>query len=218
MKKIWLSAGIMFLLVPGLLTGCGIPQADYDSALSRITSAQQELQTARTELETLRTELEKTKSQLDSLKTELGNNKTELDSVSNELSESKSKITELAAGLKKAENELKASANEYEAFASDLKEKWASFDKVAALEYFIVGYWNAAAKNDEVQVAQMTARMTTYIDPIGDSSLNSLWDQAMAAAAKNQDSLFLQSFAALMERNSILFQERASIIRKKLGD
>ena len=86
------------------------------------------------------------------------------------------------------------------------------------LEWFIVGYWSAGAKQDTELIEQRTAKMISYVEPVGDPMLTSLWQQALSAAEKGQDDFFLESFAAMMDRNSKLLSDQAKAIRSKLGD
>ena len=52
MKKRWFLVGMIFLLLPWLLVGCGVAQEEYDAVVSDLGTSQQELQSVRAELET----------------------------------------------------------------------------------------------------------------------------------------------------------------------
>lgn len=62
--------GMTLILVPLFLIGCGVEQGKYDSLLSDMNKAQEELQSSKAELTTVQTELEKTQSDLSTLQTE----------------------------------------------------------------------------------------------------------------------------------------------------
>ena len=56
MRKRWFLAGMIFLLVPFLTIGCGIPQEQYDAVTFDLGTAQQELQSAKVAYDKLTTE------------------------------------------------------------------------------------------------------------------------------------------------------------------
>ena len=58
MKKRWFLVGITFLLVPGLLVGCGVAQEKYDSVVAGLGKAQEELESLKDDYDKLTTEYE----------------------------------------------------------------------------------------------------------------------------------------------------------------
>ena len=64
MRKRWFLVGVMFLLVPWLLTGCGIPQEQYDATTAELNTAKQELQSVKAELGTTQAKVSELTSNL----------------------------------------------------------------------------------------------------------------------------------------------------------
>jgi chromosome segregation ATPase len=150
--------------------------------------------------------------------------RSELKATQADLETTQAKVSELTSNLEKTKSELEvaqsgleATEAEQETFKSELASEWSRFDRIVALEWFIVGYWSAGARQDVELIEQRTAKMVSYVEPIGDSMLTSLWQQAMDAAEKGQDNLFLESFAAMMDRNSKLLSDQMKVIRPILA-
>lgn len=208
MKKQWFLIGTI-LLVPWLVLGCGIPQEKYDSVVSDLNKAQQELQTAQA------------KSQ--ELTTSLGKSQAEVKETQTKYETTQARASELTASLEKSQTELRETKSKLEAiqkeqtsFKSELTKAWNRFDKIAALEWQLVHYWSDAAKNDKDQVYQDHTKMITYVEPIGDTQLSTLWQQALTAEKNNQSTLYMESLAALMDRNNSLFNTQAKLVRDML--
>jgi len=222
MRKRLLLVGVILLFLPLLLSGCGIAQEQYDAVVAQLSGTQQKLQSANSELETMRAKVSELTSDLEKTQAEIKaaqDKVSELTAISKktetELKDIKTEKSELETSLGKSQSELLKTKSDYESFRTDIKSKWDSFDKVSALEYYIVGYWSYAAKQDIEKVESMTAKMIAYIKPVGDSTMNTLWEQAMETS---DEVLFLESFAALMDRNSSLFKERAKAVRDMLAE
>ena len=69
MKKGWFLVGIIFLLVPWLMVGCGVSEevynavvAERDAALAQVTSLQSDLAAAQSQFQTLQSEVEELES------------------------------------------------------------------------------------------------------------------------------------------------------------
>lgn len=224
MKKGWFLVGVIFLLVPWVLVGCGIPQEQYDATVAELDKAQQELQSVKAELGTtqakvaeLTSDLSKTQTELEAAQDEVSGLATSLEKNEAELETTQTEKSELNTSLEKSRTELEAVQSEYESFESDIKSTWDRLDKILGLQWLLVRYWSEAAKGNTEAVEQYTAKMVSYVEPIGDSMMDSLWEQAMSAAEKGQDNLFLESFAALMDRNSALLKADAKAIRDALA-
>lgn len=218
MVKRWLLVGMIFLLVPWLVVGCGVAQEQYDAVVSDLGKAQQELQSVKGELESTQAKVSELTSSQEKAKSELKATQAELETTRAKVSELTSNLEKTKSELEVAQGELEATQAEQEAFKSELASECSRFDKIVGLEWFIVGYWSAGARQDEELIEQRTAQMVSYVEPVGDPMLTSLWQQAMDAAAKGQETLFLESFAAMMDRNSKLLSDQAKVIRSMLAE
>ena len=217
-KRNFLWLGTIFLLVPLLTVGCGVAQEQYDSVVADLNKANQELQSVKAELQTTQTKSAELTAGLKKAETELETTQAKVSELTAGLEKAETENSELTSSLEKTQGELTATKSEYGSFKSEVKSIWDSFDRKVGLQWFIVEYWSAAAKGDVELIEELTAKMVSYVEPIGDSMLNSLWKQAMSAAEKGQDTLFLESFAALMDRNSKLLSDEVKAIREKLSE
>ena len=78
MRRQWFLVGIILLLVPWLVAGCGIAQEQYDAVVADLSQAQEGLQSVKTELAAsqskvseLTSSMEKGKAELEAAKGEL---------------------------------------------------------------------------------------------------------------------------------------------------
>jgi DNA repair exonuclease SbcCD ATPase subunit len=218
MKKRWFLVGMIFFLVPWLLVGCGVAQEEYDAVVSQLGSAQEELQTVKSELGAAQAKNSELTSSLGKSRTEVEAMQAKLEAAKGDLEATQAENSELTSSLEKTQTELEAAQAENETFKSEVISTWSDLDKIVGLEWLIVGYWSAAAKGDEDLIEQLHAKMVTYVEPVGDARLTSLWQQALSAAEKGQETLFLESFAAMMDRNSKLLSDAVKAIRSKLAD
>lgn len=71
MVKKWFLVGLILLLVPWLLVGCGVAQEQYDAVVSDLGKTQQELQSVKAELEATQAKVSELTSSQEKAKTEL---------------------------------------------------------------------------------------------------------------------------------------------------
>ena len=119
MKKASLLFGILLLSLALLVLGCGIPQEDYDNAVSQLNTAQNELQSVKNELAS-------TQSEVSDLTLDLEKSQNELQSVKDILASAQSEISELTSNLEKNQNDLVLTQDELK----DTKEKLATIENV----------------------------------------------------------------------------------------
>ncbi len=106
MRKRWILAGVIFLLLSWLLVGCGVAQEQYDTVVADLSKAQQELQTTRTELESVKSEISTTKSELESVKTSLTGSQSKVSELTSSLEKSKVDLETKQAELGRVKEEL----------------------------------------------------------------------------------------------------------------
>jgi hypothetical protein len=101
MKNRWFLAGIMFLLVPCLISGCGVAQEKYDAMVAERDSAQ-------AQAGSLQGDLTQAKNQMESLKSELTTSQSDLETAQNDLEKSQSDLEAEQNKLETVESELVA--------------------------------------------------------------------------------------------------------------
>ena len=113
MLKKWFLVGMMFLLVPWLLVGCGISQevydavvAERDSFVANLQSVQSELDAAKSKLQSIESELEDMNIELESVTGELGTTKSEVESAQSELTAKESELQSVESELESVKAEL----------------------------------------------------------------------------------------------------------------
>ena len=100
MKKGWFLVGIIFLLVPWLLVGCGISEEVYNAVVAERDALQ-------TEATSLKIELSAKETELLSVQSELSAKETELLSVQNQLSAKEGELQTAQSELETATGKLK---------------------------------------------------------------------------------------------------------------
>jgi len=115
MRKRWFLVGMIFLLVPWLLVGCGIAQevhnavvAERDSLVANLQSVQGELDTAKSKLQSIQSELEGMGIELKSITGELDTAKSEVESTKGELTAKESDLQSVQSELEAVKADLEA--------------------------------------------------------------------------------------------------------------
>ena len=114
MRRRWILVGMMFLLLPWLLVGCGISQELYDAVTAERDSLVAQLQSVQSELDA-------TKSKLQSIQSELEGMDIELKSITGELGTAKSEVESTQGELADKESELQSAQSELETLKAELE-------------------------------------------------------------------------------------------------
>ena len=114
MRRRWILVGMIFLLLPWLLVGCGISQELYDAVVGERDSLMAQLQSVQSELDT-------TKSTLQSIQSELEGMDIELKSITGELGTAKSEVESAQSELTDKESELQSAQSELETVKAELE-------------------------------------------------------------------------------------------------
>lgn len=115
MRRRWILVGMIFLLLPWLLVGCGISQefydaviAERDSLMGQLQSVQSELDAAKSKLQSIQSELEGMDIELKSITGELGTAKSEVESTQGELADKELELQSAQSELETVKAELEA--------------------------------------------------------------------------------------------------------------
>ncbi len=122
MRKRWFLVGMMFLLLPWLLVGCGISQELYDAVVAERDSLVADLQSFQGELDAAKSKVQSVQSELEALKLELGSASSELESATGELDTAKSEVESAQSELTAKESELQSVQSELATVKSELEE------------------------------------------------------------------------------------------------
>lgn len=203
MRRIWLIVGVTLLLLPWLVTGCGIAQEQYDAVVAERDKAQAELQSTKTELQ--------------SAETELNSTKTELQSVKGKLSSSKAEVSELTASLGKTKTELEVTQDEYEALKSAVKSTWDPLYEDLSLNSWVLSVVAALLLDDLDAIPSRAASVTTKVAATGDSELEALWEQAYVLGAEEWK-LHFEPFEIFLKKHDERIGSKATEIRDELAE
>lgn len=122
MRKRWFLVGMMFLLLPWLLVGCGVAQELYDAVVAERDSLVADLQSFQGELDAAKLKVQSVQSELEALKLELGSASSELESATAELETAKSELGSIESKLTTKESELQSVQSELETVKLELEE------------------------------------------------------------------------------------------------
>ena len=207
MRAKLLIIGMVFLLVPWLLAGCGVAQEQYDNVVADLNQTSKDLHSVRSELQAaqdkvseLTPNLDKTQASLmaaeaknSELTSSLEKAEKELQAGSAELTASvqksqaelevaQAKVLELTSSLEKAEIELETTKSEYEAFKSEVESLLVlSYDQHVALQRAYRDASSAVATDD---LSAFRSAVKTVKDILADLNdvkadrLKSLWNDA----------------------------------------
>ena len=128
MKRVMLLV-VTFIILVILVSGCGIPQEDYDAVVSERDTALAEISSLQSELDATETALNLTKEELNNKEKELASSQSEVESLESELSDVNSKLSSANSRLLTANSEL-----------STIKEVYPprDFDSISELNDWLV--------------------------------------------------------------------------------
>jgi len=226
MRKRWYLVGMMLLLVPLLVVGCGVAQEEYDAVMTQLSGAQQEMQSVRAELEAaqaqvseLTASLDKTKAELEAeqaknseLASNLGKTETELEATQTENSE-------LTVSLDETKSELSSVRSEYGSFKSEAKRLFLLLDSALELNYAILGT-NAEILTDDLDGVHkgcltINARLADLKD-LKKAEFEVLWEEAYTSTPQ-QWQLYREPFERFMWLHATRISDKATWLREHLS-
>lgn len=180
MRKKRFLIGVVLLVASLLVTGCGIPQEDYDAVVAERDAVQTELQSVSSELERKKSELESTKSQLETIQGELETVKSESQSVQSQLNSVKSQLQSTNSQLSSKNSQLSSLAKKLELGKQILRNRSAILR---------VGQANRDGNNEEEERQNLLAldvfkSYDSLVSDIGDSELGQHWGGAWPQGAR----------------------------------
>lgn len=225
MRKRWFMVGMIFLLVPWLLVGCGISKevhntvvAERDTAQAQVSTLQGELSEAEAQIASIQSELDTANSELQSARGELETVESQLESVSDELSITKSELQSVQNELNKAKTELQSTHSDL----SQVAALYSSLAKKLRLGEQVFAYnsarlqWSEAVdegnKDEEKRLRLLILSIfkshDSLVEDVGDAELSRLWGESWGEYAREkseeEQSLFFtfDAYAKFLDRLS----------------
>ena len=174
MRKRWFLVGMMFLLVPWLLVGCGVAQEVYDAAVAERDSLVANLQSVQSELDAAKSKLQLVQSELDKSKLELESVSGELESVSGELESAKSEFDAAKSELRSVQSELSATQ-------STIKTQEQTMAKAQTFAEVLSVIFVPALTGEPVNEIELLAEWMGNIQAAEDAELQRLFFAALSS-------------------------------------
>ena len=188
MRKRWFLVGMMFLLVPWLLVGCGVAQEVYDAAVAErdslvanLQSVQSELDAAKSKLQLVQSELDKSKLELESVSGELESVSGELESVKSELDPMTSKLQSAKSEFDAAKSELRSVQSELSATQSTIKTQEQTMAKAQTFAEVLSVIFVPALTGEPVNEIELLAEWMGNIQAAEDAELQRLFFAALSS-------------------------------------
>jgi len=141
MGRRWILIGMIFLLLPWFLVGCGIAQEEYDAVVAERDSYFSKLQSTQNELISTKNDLSSAKVELQSIKIELDSTETELLVTKQEVSSAKDEVNSIEMELNMAEASLNSKKSELTEINDTLQTtRNVLAEREAELSYLQVSY------------------------------------------------------------------------------
>ena len=225
MKNLWFLVGMIFLLLPWLLVGCGVAQEEHNAVVAQLSEARQELQNVQSELEATQANASELNSGLEKAEAELKATQDELEAAQAELEATKANASELNSGLEKAEVELEATQDELEAaqaenesFKSEAKRLWTLLDGNLTLNHAILGINSGLLLDDMDRVHTQCVAATGKLVDLEDlrkAELQAFWEEAYVTEGE-QWNLYFAPLEKYMALNASRINIKAKALREHL--
>ena len=168
MARRWILVGMIFLLLPWLLVGCGISQEVYDAAMVELDAIVAEKDSLAANLQSVQSEFDAAKSNLDSVKTELESMKSEFQSSQNEFNTMKSELESVLAELDSAKLEIESLQAELSTSQSQLQINEDTIEKAKTFAEVISSLFVPALKGEFVNEFKLATQWLNSIQAIDD--------------------------------------------------
>jgi chromosome segregation ATPase len=189
-------SAVSFLLVGlviGVVAGYGVGFVNYQSQISGLQSDLSETQTT----------LSASQSEVESLQSQLATTEANL-------TRAQTTIASLQAQLSESEAEYATLSSEYDEFKSDVTSIVNSLNKKMNLEKQIIKMWVHYERGEVPEMTTVLLGLQPYVDAVGDTVLNTLWDEFLTHFNAGEYTEADAKLADLMERNSALIQSDLS--------
>lgn len=212
MGRRWILVGIVFLLLPWLLVGCGVAQEMYDAVAADLSKAQQALQSVQAELEAAQSQVLELTSSLEESKTKNSELTSSLEKAETELETTKARILEQTTSLEKSQSELRAMESEYNSFESEVKELWTSLDGYLELNHMVLGINAELLREDLDELYEGCSKLDAMLAASGDVELQTLWERAFIEDDEEWN-LYFEPFYPFIETHASRISSRARAFR-----
>lgn len=154
--KRWFLIGVMVLLVIPLLSGCGIPQEDYDAVVADKEAVETKIPALESDLSKEKSEVSNTKREITSVKSELAIVTSDLKAAQGERDEAESQASSLKSQVSSAQSAANKAKSELAAKEATIAEREAKISELEA----------AAAKKAAEAAAEEKEEAVEEIPPL----------------------------------------------------
>ena len=178
MRKRWFLVGMVILLVPGLLGGCGVAQEQHDAVVAERNAAQAEAASLQSDLDTAQAGVSSLTSDLDAAQVE---------------------AESLASDLDTAQAEVASLTSELSAAQSTVKTQEETIAKAKTFAEVISIVFVPALAGESVNEVELLFQWRDTVQDTGDVVLQRLFDAVMDSEAGDQEltDFFLYIFETL---------------------
>jgi molybdopterin converting factor small subunit len=215
MQRKWFLVGLLVLVMPWLIGGCGVAKDVYDTALADLNKAQQEIQSLKADLGTAQAKVAELTSSLGSVQAKNSELTANLGKTQTGLDTAKATNSDLTSSLGKSQSELQTTKSDYSSFKTDVKQMYSSLDASLELNNYVLGINNAILKNDLDEIRKGCLLVTARL-AIGDAELKSLWESAYVVTG-DKWTLSYTPFRTFMSMHASRISAKAKALRDKLA-
>lgn len=191
MRKRWFVVGMIFLLVPCLLGGCGVAQEVHDSVIAQVASLQSDFNSAQSQVSSL-------ESQISSLTDSVSKAESDLAASRDEHSSYKSDLNTLWSSLL-----LKLDV------AGGVMGFW---DLIC-----LFGAEEITDAEMDVQVELWKTRMAVSVSALGDPEISRLWEDVINYMEQEEIEQWYASLGELQRRTIDLISQDTEAIEALLS-
>ena len=191
MRKRWFVVGMIFLLVPCLLGGCGVAQEVHDSVIAQVASLQSDLNSAQSQVSSL-------ESQVSSLTNSVSKAESDLAAARDEHSSYKSDLNTLWSSLL-----LKLDV------AGGVMGFW---DLIC-----LFGAGEITDAEMDVQSELWKTRMAVSVSALGDPQISRFWEDVINYMEQDESEQYFTSLGELQRRIIDLISQDTEAIEALLS-
>jgi regulator of replication initiation timing len=189
---------VVVLLATIALTGCGVPQEDYDQVVGDLTAAQTEIAGLETEIQKLETELATVQDQSSSLQ-------NELDAAIAEYKGLQTEYDDLSSELDDGMAEYSALQSDYDDLNVFLDKKNSELDSAYVYHSIVIELLAPAVTGDALTAPETKTAVGYFVEEAADENLQKRFD-AWSASTWNRELAYELLWYAQVKLEEMVFE------------